>query len=91
MQRNGDIICATTDKMRRCLRLFSRSDFDIRVRGSDDHDHALLSVNLAMPVDAPGSIPFRGDILVMRRAEHGQNVVNMRPGDARIADMLVPR
>ena len=53
--------------------------------------HPRLAVNLAMPVDAPGSIPFRGDILVMRRAEHGRNVVNMRPGDARIADMLVPR
>ncbi|KAI1783023.1 hypothetical protein LXA43DRAFT_904418, partial [Ganoderma leucocontextum] len=53
--------------------------------------HPRLSINLAMPVDAPGSIPFRGDILVMRRAERGEHVVNMRPGDARIADLLVPR
>ena len=44
-----------------------------------------------MPVDAPGSIPFRGDILVMRRAERGGHEVNMRPGDALIADVLVTR
>ena len=68
------------------------------MKGSQRHrfriffkSHPRLAINLAMPVDAPGSIDFRGDILVMRRAEQGNRVVNMRPGDVRIADLLVPQ